>query len=91
MLLQITIIGSGFTGAADMFAITFGNTTCGDVVVLNSSALQCTTQKPTNSTVPQGPLDVKVRSCSTGQCTRATALPSAIRAQSWGCHKIGDL
>jgi hypothetical protein len=59
-LLQVTIVGSGFTETADKFAITFGNTSCGGVEVLNASALQCTTQKLADGTVPQGPLDVQV-------------------------------
>jgi hypothetical protein len=85
----LTITGSGFTAAAGQYSILLGSLACADVTVVNSSALQCTTQKD-NGTVPQGVLQLKVgprhRSWQAHRCCctlRPTRLPDAPAAS--GC------
>jgi hypothetical protein len=62
---NLTIIGSNFGANASLLTVLLGNgssgVACGNVVLLNSSALRCTTSGGANGTLPpQGELPVRV-------------------------------
>jgi hypothetical protein len=73
---NLTIVGSDFGADVSLLTVLLGNGTtgggaaCGNLILLNSSALQCTTSAAGNGALPpQGELAVRVRRAARSSCT----------------------